>query len=98
MTGIRPESSGPWAGVATPFLACGRERNRRSRSGQRFALRLRRRLSCAGPSIPFPRARFLEPNTARPGLGGFGGVVGISTPPQPEGRFGAQAGMTYRSK
>ncbi len=25
-------------------------------------------------------------------------MVGISTPPQPEGRLGAQAGMTYRPK
>ena len=32
--------------------------------------------SYGGPSIPLPQACFLEPNTARPSLGGFGGVVG----------------------
>ena len=37
-------------------------------------------LSCGGPSIPLPQACSLEPNTARPGLGGAlaGGWVSAS--------------------
>ena len=65
------------------FFAGGRERNRGSSSGQRFALRLRRRLPCGGPSIPLPQACSLEPNTARPGLGGLLRVAGNEHPPRP---------------
>ena len=75
--------AGRGRGVAAPSCACGRERNRWSSSGQRFALRLRRRLSSGGPSIPLPQACSVEPNTARPGLGGFGGVVGMTFLPKP---------------
>ena len=43
-----------------------------------------RRLSSGGPSIPLPQACSLEPNTARPGLMGVGGVVGMTFPPSPQ--------------
>ena len=66
----RARVAAPWAGVAAPFLRVEGRGIEGPPPGQRFALRLRRRLPCGGPSIPLPRACSLEPNTARPGLGG----------------------------
>ncbi len=65
--------NGPWAAVATPYSCLWK--GEESMALLRPALRSTAfggGLSSGGPSIPLPQTCSLEPNTARPGLGGIG--------------------------
>jgi hypothetical protein len=79
----RGQHGGPWVGMAAPFLACGRERNRRFSSGQRFAPPPSA-ADCPPEdhrSLSLKRVLWSRASPAR-AWGGFGGVVGMTFLPK----------------